>query len=83
MKVFGFFFQKRRRLPRVGQSTRPCYPARMIAKSGKIQFANQLRGLAVVLVMIGHLVLLFWQAPELVSRSIPAPAPLHDIPWIT
>ncbi len=54
----------------------------MLAKTGKIAFANQLRGLAVLLVMIGHLLLLFWHAPELVSAAVLAPAPQAEIPWI-
>ncbi len=49
----------------------------------RVIFANQLRGLAVVLVMVSHLVVLFWAAPSFVTLSVAAPAPTVPPPWVS
>ncbi len=54
--------------------------------SGRITFADQLRGLAALCVAYSHLVGVFWAAPDLVSGLTGAPAGPGDIgrfaPWV-
>jgi peptidoglycan/LPS O-acetylase OafA/YrhL len=50
--------------------------------SSKIIFANQLRGIAALLVVLSHLVCVFWRAKDAVSAYTGAPPADGDQPWI-
>lgn len=59
----------------------------MIESDNKLVFANQLRGIAVLMVMISHLGLVFWFARDVVASYIFAPSVIGPAPdilrWIT
>ncbi|WP_296258801.1 MULTISPECIES: acyltransferase family protein [unclassified Pseudomonas] len=50
--------------------------------TSKVIFANQLRGIAALLVVLSHLCCVFWRAKDTVSAYTGAPPAEGDQPWI-
>ena len=51
--------------------------------SGRLRFANQLRGLAALSVAMSHLIGVYWALPDVVSWATYTPNQAGATPWIS
>jgi peptidoglycan/LPS O-acetylase OafA/YrhL len=48
----------------------------------KILFADQLRGMTALLVVLSHLAGVYWYQPEVVAQLVGGPVPAGTVPWL-